>query len=170
MPRQTYDLSERCYLLELPGELRNTIIELYLRELHDFEPIRIRLQFLGETLIQPALALTNRQIRNETLSIFYGTYTFHLACLDLTPAWHFAQKWLKATARHLHLLNTVRLKICDMHGIFLHLYTFPGNPAHYTLTPSEQYRCRMTRKREKKQSSLVRMLKPKASANTSIFA
>jgi hypothetical protein len=50
----------RCYLLELPSELRGHILELAVADV------------MQSTLNQPSIALTCRQLRFEALPVFYG--------------------------------------------------------------------------------------------------
>ncbi|KAK3648880.1 hypothetical protein LTR56_003834 [Elasticomyces elasticus] len=67
----------KCRLLELPAELRNHIFELAVTEP---QPLQVNYQCYRGTINtlpkQPALACTNRLIREEVLPVFYHTNTF----------------------------------------------------------------------------------------------
>ena len=65
----------RCYLLELPAELRNTLCELVLLEHH---AIDVNLDFRSGKFpeVQPPVTRVCRQIRSECLPVFYAVNAF----------------------------------------------------------------------------------------------
>ncbi|KAK5686520.1 hypothetical protein LTS10_002640 [Elasticomyces elasticus] len=74
----------RCYLLELPPELRNSIFELTVVSPQSL-PTRLAqdIRYLDHTTLIskalpeiPAIARTSRQIRSEALPVFYNSNTF----------------------------------------------------------------------------------------------
>ncbi|KAI7158576.1 hypothetical protein KC349_g4787 [Hortaea werneckii] len=111
----------RCLLLELPPELRDLIYEYTLKsESHSNQMVTFKLDpYQRDTLtqaVQPSLLLTNRQIRQESLGIFYRSQTFILHS-EGTKA-DYARRWLVSNEPHLQKLRQIELWI---------RYTTPAN-------------------------------------------
>lgn len=153
--------SERCYLLELPGELRNSIIELYLRQIYRGQWMPIASHIGTDLMSQhPALALTNRQLRSKTLSIFYGNNVFFLGYFDSPREYKTAQCWLTDFKHYLHHIKSVRVTLCDDHDIEFWLHASPGNPINFNITAdmeSDLDSCRVMRSREEMERRLQRL-------------
>lgn len=157
MPEPKEVISDRCYLLELPAELRNCIIELYIRKMYYTRGTGIytRLNASGRLpLDQPDLAATNRQLRSETLDIFYSTVVFCIGPLDDVQS--YPVQWLEGKAPYLHLIRDIQMMPCSVHAIWYHVYGARGQQAHYY--PSDDggalELCRMVRRRDGIHSSL----------------
>ncbi|KAK5714263.1 hypothetical protein LTR17_017269 [Elasticomyces elasticus] len=88
-----------CPLLDLAAELRNQIFALAVVEPEPQHLFRLEsaADGLKASFQQPALARVNRQIRSETLPIFYGQNVFRLD-EDLPPATSGAQRSSKCEA------------------------------------------------------------------------
>ena len=81
MEQQTNDEGPpRASLLGLPGELRNVIYRLAL-----VETDRIVIDAANPVAPQPGLLRTYRQLRNESLKIFYRENSFQYVLVDLKP-------------------------------------------------------------------------------------
>lgn len=101
----------RCGFLEqLPGELRNIIYSLVLRQ---GDPEQVNLS----CLIQPPLTATCRQIRHESLPIFFSENYFKLT-IHITPEWHLeplveesTQRWIKAAGNDARGLRQVDIYV-----------------------------------------------------------
>lgn len=92
--------ADRCRLLELPAELRNYIYELVVSE-PEIVAIRGCVQ-------QPGLTRTKRQIRAETITLYYETNTFQLRCSSPT-FW----PWLNLNTMHIASINNIRIVLCS---------------------------------------------------------
>ena len=114
--------SGRCHLLELPPELRDLIYEYTLESSspESNQMVTFKLDhYQRDTLTQatqPSLLLTNRQIRQESLGIFYSSQTFILHS-EGTKA-DDARRWLVSNEPHLRKLRQIELWI---------RYTTPAN-------------------------------------------
>ncbi|KAI7552693.1 hypothetical protein KC331_g1717 [Hortaea werneckii] len=111
----------RCLLLELPPELRDLIYEYTVQsESPSNQMVTFKLDpYQRDTLtqaIQPSLLRTNRQIRQETLPLFYRSQTFILHS-EGTKA-DYARRWLVGNEPHLQKLRQIELWI---------RYTTPAN-------------------------------------------
>lgn len=108
-PFTTYTRPQRCRLLELPPELRELIFEYTLSSENPLVSFKLDewQQVSYHEATQPPLTRANRQIRNESLPIFYGTNEIVLhtdgSKHDDTSA------WLKCIERH--LLKLTRLSL-----------------------------------------------------------
>ena len=80
MEGQIEQVKQRCYLLELPAEIRTYIFELAIRS--DKTVVTFRSDDYQEDTLQeatqPSLTRANRQLRLETLPLFYSLNTFVL--------------------------------------------------------------------------------------------
>ncbi|KAI7569872.1 hypothetical protein KC317_g2945, partial [Hortaea werneckii] len=113
--------SGRCHLLELPPELRDLIYEYTLQSSDSSNRmVTFKLDhYQRDTLtqaVQPPLLHLNRQIRQETLPLFYSTQLFILHS-EATKA-DDARRWLMCNARHLRRLQHLEIWI---------RYTTPAN-------------------------------------------
>ena len=82
--------TNRCRLLRLPPELRNRIYSLAIIEQ---DPIKIPLTIIepsGPSVSEPALLAVNREVRAETLAIFWGANTFISGSMWM--AYHFLNR------------------------------------------------------------------------------
>ena len=107
--------SPHCGLLSLPPELRNRIYEIVVKI--DVSPINICLWNAVKIDKQPAITRTCRQIRNESLPMYYQLNTF---CFD-------ASEWYLEAFRdvngpfsalmdtYLVLMRTIRVNTCKYH-------------------------------------------------------
>jgi hypothetical protein len=86
-----------CGLLSLPGELRNNIYELCLA----------KSTYIYAERATPALTATCRQIRQESLPIYYGLNTFRFSrfICGSEPSGK-----LDVHARHIRLMNKAHLE------------------------------------------------------------
>lgn len=79
-----------------------------------------------EELVHPALAAANRQLRKDTLSIFYGQHTFVINTLPFKDQVELAKKWLCAIENdYLHRINKIEMSLCDDHSIVLEVEAAP---------------------------------------------
>ncbi|KAI6833488.1 hypothetical protein KC340_g2865 [Hortaea werneckii] len=111
----------RCLLLELPPELRDLIYEhTFPSESPSNQRVTFKLDpYQRDTLtqaVQPSLLRTNRQIRQESLGIFYRSQTFILHCEGSKA--DDARKWLVSNEPHLRKIRQIELWI---------RYTTPAN-------------------------------------------
>lgn len=115
--------NDRCYLLELPRELRDMIIEEAI-EVKEVTP------YLGalvlRNIFQPPLAAVNRQLRAETLPLYYKTSHFSCASLAEPGQWERVQRWLAATQPYLHMIKTITFELCYSHKRVLKIKSVPG--------------------------------------------
>ena len=116
----------RCHLLALPRELRDSIIQHTVTD--DLYPTQITM-YCGDVddFKQPSLAQVNRQLRAETLPIYYSQKTFQLNSLNYDEQWELAKKWFNAIQPHLHMIKRVEMSLCDKHLIMLEIQAAPGN-------------------------------------------
>jgi len=99
----------RCYLLELPAELRDAIYEFALTSSKATVTFRLD-PWQRDTYsqaLQPPLTRVSRQLRQETLPVYYGSNTFVLhtegsKCDD-------ARQWLHSNERYLGLAKYVEI-------------------------------------------------------------
>lgn len=94
----------RCYLLELSGELRNRI---YRSACTSEDPVRIvatkrdtshsKIPKFSNPSTSPPLAMTNKQIRHEVLSIYYAENCFNLINIQIGDS-HRAAKFARSDA------------------------------------------------------------------------
>ena len=82
------DLATFPRFLDLPAELRNAIYELHF---HGFD------SFNGEH-VQPPLTMASRQLRSETLPLFYDCATFHLSATSI----HVGRPGVRRPATSIH--------------------------------------------------------------------
>ncbi|KAK3653364.1 hypothetical protein LTR56_004568 [Elasticomyces elasticus] len=94
---------EDCKLLDLSAELRNIIYEFVLLQKDDI--------VVTPTLRSPALLQVSRQIRKETLAMWYESNTFEIAVNDCNA------DLLHAWDRKHHALGVKRLAVLDITGI-----------------------------------------------------
>ncbi|KAI7091438.1 hypothetical protein KC356_g669 [Hortaea werneckii] len=114
--------SGRCFLLELPPELRDLIYEYTFQS---SDPSSNRMvtfkldHYQRDTLtqaVQPPLLLTNRQIRQESLPLFYSSQIFILHSEGSKA--DDARRWLRGNEAHLQRLRQLEIWI---------RYTTPAN-------------------------------------------
>ena len=76
--------SEPCYFAELPAELKNTIYQTILVDRYE---IQIKVEEAWNSAKQPPLTRVSRQIRSETLPIFYGSnrFSFEVSAANEIP-------------------------------------------------------------------------------------
>ena len=146
--------THRCYLLELPPELRNYIIELYLYSVNPAKMIMVFHPFAyHETCIeqatQPHLASVNWQLRIETLSHFFAVNTVVMGSFDLPGHWDTAKRWLDANKDRLNQTKAVMMSLCSLHHVDLRIHVASGEPAScYPKCRNTSYaleNCRMLR-------------------------
>ena len=123
---------DKCCLLELPAELRNWIIELYLRRLHPGGIVTVQTpartsEYHART--QPRLALVNRQLRTGTLSLFYRLDAFDIGNLYLRGQWEVAKRWLKANDHRLGQIQMIKMYLCEIHLTVLRIRAPSGKTA-----------------------------------------
>ncbi|KAK3641141.1 hypothetical protein LTR56_006863 [Elasticomyces elasticus] len=95
--------NEDCRLLELSAELRNIIYEFVLLQKDDI--------VVTPTLRSPALLQVSRQIRQETLAMWYESNTFEIAVNDCKT------DLLRAWDRTHHALGVKSPSVLDITGI-----------------------------------------------------
>ncbi|GAB7339848.1 hypothetical protein MBLNU457_6383t1 [Dothideomycetes sp. NU457] len=124
-----------CHFLRLPAELRIMIYELAQPEMRlcYYNPWQ-NLFSEREQFSQPSITRVNKQIRSESLSIFYGTNTFTLACTAANrelyspwsyPPWRelrshnnwqleeYRWGWITSNRDHLHKIRHIRVNNLD---------------------------------------------------------
>ncbi len=148
--RDPEQVSDRCYLLRLPPELRNSIITLHLDNVYpgytrvyvQWKPIRG-----AEAWRQPYLSQVNRQLRAETLSLWHSLKAFNIGFLGQGGGWEVAQTWLKVNDEFLHQIKSLDVVLCHTHDLFLNFRTSSGSPAscHLEWRRFEQHDCSMAR-------------------------
>ena len=75
----------------MPRELRDNIIQHTITD--DLYPNQVTMYREDvKDFKQPSLALVNRQLRAETLPIYYGQKTFHINSLNYVGQWELAKK------------------------------------------------------------------------------
>nr|POE49216.1 hypothetical protein CFP56_32366 [Quercus suber] len=101
----------RSRLLDLPSELRDLIFEYALTS--PSTVVTFRLDPYQEDsysqAVQPALTRANRQVRRESLPVWYGHNAFVMHT-EATKADH-TLRWLACNERHLQLLRKVEVWI-----------------------------------------------------------
>ena len=115
--------AKRCILMELPAELRNYI---YTFALVDEGPIVIEPCIIGPQRVhQPALTRAARQIRLETLPIFYGQniFEFDIQEHNLKIKTHLTM----IPESRLPLLNNIQVRKCG-HEEGCHTLKICGKP------------------------------------------
>lgn len=100
-------------LLTLPMELREEIYQLVLVE--PTTALRVVANPSYEhAAVQPALCRVSRQLRFETLPIFYSTNTFTMMLLDSRNV-RIASRWLRLNQAHVPFLRKLQLRgYCDI--------------------------------------------------------
>lgn len=128
-----------CYLLNvLPRELRDEIIkEALIQDEDDPSCIVISTQDSPHFAI-PGLMRTNRQLRAETLPLFYSKKSFWITNLKAEGCWkrHDDQidrtrRWLQTIEAHLHEVQMISFCLCPDHVTFLELHAVPGRPVQF---------------------------------------
>lgn len=104
-----------CAFLALPAELRNRIYEFAL--IKD-DPIEVVLWRPCSNGAPPALTQTSRQIRSESLPIFYGLNTFRLDAEDWFN--RAIAKDTASTLSNIQLIRDMEIIVCD-HGNYYRL-------------------------------------------------
>lgn len=120
-----------CPLLALPAELRNRIYEFAIVE---STPIDMVMRKRTGSDAQPGLTRTCRQIRQETLQMFFQDNVFRFDCdndLDTEQ-----QGILSACASYLPMIKIIQLAVCSQ-GDYYELTTVKGL-AHYGLEIPER--------------------------------
>lgn len=107
-------VDNRCTILALPAELRNEIWKLTLIE--DC-PIEIMTRKQTSAGAQPPLTRTCRQIRSESLSMFYELNTFRFNNLYLMLR---NQVHLGLTGSYVERIKTLQFTFCN-HGSYFQL-------------------------------------------------
>ncbi|KAK5692717.1 hypothetical protein LTR17_025348, partial [Elasticomyces elasticus] len=113
--------ANRCSLLGLPAELRNHIFELALVSKN--ARVSIYLQgghFTPPSATQPGISRTNRQLRQETLPIFYGQNAFEIHPSD-RPGLLACKTWVQAIAAQLELIRTLVITPFSDHDVSIKL-------------------------------------------------
>ncbi|KAI7333552.1 hypothetical protein KC354_g18089 [Hortaea werneckii] len=113
--------SGRCFLLELPPELRDLIYEYTLQsDSKSNQMVTFKLDhYQRDTLtqaVQPPLLYLNHQIRQESLPLFYSSQTFILHSEGIKA--DDARRWLRCSEPHLPKLRQLEIWI---------RYTTPAN-------------------------------------------
>ncbi|KAF2771335.1 hypothetical protein EJ03DRAFT_38981 [Teratosphaeria nubilosa] len=97
-----------CYLLELPGEVRNKIYRKVLVEDYKQYPGFVTISIPVQRSTVPGLLLACKQIRDETVPIYYCENAFGIQC----PDFDCAQSMWFCTKRK-HLMQKHRLRRLD---------------------------------------------------------
>lgn len=157
----TKEVSERCFLLELPAELRNCIIELYLKNDGNYiDEFYLKIDCPSETIrvldlayqnSVPNLALVNRQLRTETLPLFYSLATLDLGHIDREEDRNDAQRWLRAHNHYLKHAAAVSMQVCEIHYTKIIFLASSGKPTCCVIRQEhvmswDKTECRMLRK------------------------
>ena len=122
--------NEKCYLLELPRELRDIIVE---------EAIKIEYDtaYLCYTsrrhVVQPSLARTNRHLRAESVPVFYSSKAFGIASIYMEGQWETARRWFTAVQPYLHMIKKIEIELCSEHARVLELYAAPDQKPTFKL-------------------------------------
>lgn len=115
--------NNKCHLLELPRELRDMIIE----EAIEVKRITPYLGFaVRRNIYQPDLASVNRQLRAETLPVFYKTSPFYFDSLGEPGQWEKVKHWLTANHSYLHMIKVVTFRLCTGHERIFQVESTPG--------------------------------------------
>ena len=116
----------RCYLLELPSELRNCITQLAIIDETSTTPFVTIHDKDFQGAKQPSIAFMCHQLRAEALPLFYGQNTFCLYGID-AQRWKDCKLWLKAIQKHTHLLQAVNMYFCTTHQAHLEIRITPNS-------------------------------------------
>ncbi|KAF2765414.1 hypothetical protein EJ03DRAFT_208588 [Teratosphaeria nubilosa] len=116
--------AQKCYLLEMPAELRNEISGLAVAV-----DMVIFLNWGGgrKSLTEPALARTNRQLRAETLPLYYSLSTFRIMPGILGDKGGF-ESWIMGLGDKTKLITHLELQMCEKHETILKLHRAPRAP------------------------------------------
>jgi hypothetical protein len=140
--RHTDDI--KCYLLELTPELRTYIFELTLitedQIFNDFS----RLFYSSDNDSydqkiksgQPPLTRINRQIRVETLPIYYSRNKF-LVWVKNADGWVGCTEWLQAIGNSIELIRSLRIDVGER-LLFVDVKVVPGGPKTHELCVAEE--------------------------------
>ncbi|KAK0940210.1 hypothetical protein LTR29_008263 [Friedmanniomyces endolithicus] len=155
----------KCRLLTLPPELRNRIYELVLMDKDSITVINIypedRRNGARPYLRQPAITRVSKELRHDTLRVFYGGKTFHVplssTCFTGGSGYgsdddsncgsgcgfddgmerfcdfrKHVEQWFRINAGHLKLIKTLTMGICLMHSTNIKV-TVTGSAMQYAL-------------------------------------
>ncbi|KAK4996596.1 hypothetical protein LTR66_003824 [Elasticomyces elasticus] len=112
-----YEAADVCHFFDLPTELRCRIYQCTVLEREPI-PIPVPLELwplyegsFGTHMEQPAIARTNRQLRQESLPIYYGCNTFSGQCVARGAEFPF-ESWFQTIGeenrkliRHVQVVN-----------------------------------------------------------------
>ncbi|KAK4546778.1 hypothetical protein LTR36_001510 [Oleoguttula mirabilis] len=118
------EAGSKCHLLSLAAELRNRIYELVL--VNDKGRIHADLDDYiycsdNHAVLQPALTRVSREVRNDTLPIFYGQNTFQVSLdlVEVSEAKDSIRAWMTGIGDRARLFHRMELTMCCYHGISL---------------------------------------------------
>jgi hypothetical protein len=134
----------KCHLRELTPELRTYIFELALviedQIFNDFS----RLTYPSDCYCynqkikssQPPLTRVNRQLRAETLPIYYSRNKF-LVWVENADGWVGSMKWLQAIGNSIELIRSLRIDVGEK-VFFIDIKVIPGGPKTHELCVAEE--------------------------------
>lgn len=122
--------STRCYLLDLPAELRLHIIELALGT----DNVQVSLIYDAKdanVLRQPHISQTCQLLRIESLPVFYGQRVFSWLDLDDSVQLEHLKSWLTASSKHTHFIQDIEMVFCDIHLTKLKIEVRPRSEVYF---------------------------------------
>lgn len=130
-------------LLTLPAELRNRIPELVLVEQQPIKP------FDGsggqEVAVPPALTAVSRQLRAESVPVYYGRNDFHISTganfgpgPDCDRGVLRLKAWLSSHDHHLPRMPHLEIQLCEMHTTALVFTHPPGGKVEYSFRSQDE--------------------------------
>lgn len=106
-------------LLALPAELRVYIYELVVIETHPLKPTFMYSK--PDDGKQPAVTKVSRQVRAESLPIYYEKNTFRVECY-VGSVIESSQRWLRAIEQNVHIIKTFEFDFSSSGGAYLGVY------------------------------------------------
>lgn len=130
MPEKSEAQQQGSHLLSLPPELRNRIFELVLPSPPD-GVLTLTARSPAKGIQLPILSQVSRQVRRETLSLFFSNATLRLHT-DGRSSLAFVRTWLDLLRPHLDFVRHVEFKdiFACLHDNY---YTLERTGTEYTL-------------------------------------
>lgn len=162
----------QCFLLELPAELRNYIIEYYLAIYLDDDwpassetiPVSDLGWWKGFEYTVPPLALANHQLRMETMVIYFSQNTLYLGDIDDDRDRKYADLWLNAHDHYVQYATAISVRVCEIHLTYIVFNASVGKAASCAIKQEhimswDKMECRMVRKYRYVEDSLGTLCK-----------
>ena len=114
------NIPPKCYLLDLPAEVRNHITEILVEAERSNLKIDLVEKFI--TTPPPPIAKTCRQLRSEVLPMSFSRASCYVLDLDASDHWAKTKLWLEATPEYTPLIKEWKFYyFCKYHITKLHI-------------------------------------------------